>query len=42
LENTTKQQVKWLMASVGSPPLRQAAPTLGVMPESPTDNIVKI
>ena len=28
LENTTKQQVKWLVASAGSPPLRQAATTL--------------
>jgi hypothetical protein len=27
-----KQQVKWLVASVGSPPLRQAATTLYVMP----------
>ena len=25
LESTTKQQIKWLVASVGSPPLRQAA-----------------
>ncbi|MDR0205977.1 MAG: hypothetical protein LBI45_01790 [Bacteroidales bacterium] len=24
-----KQQVKWLVASTGSPPLRQAATTLG-------------
>jgi len=28
LESTTKQRVKWLVASVGSPPLRQAAATL--------------
>jgi len=28
LENAAKQQVKWLVASVGSPPLRQAATTL--------------
>ena len=28
LENTIKQQVTWLVASVGSPPLRQAATTL--------------
>jgi len=28
LENTNKQQVKWLVANVGSPPLRQAATTL--------------
>jgi len=28
LESTTKQQVKWLVASAGSPPLRQAATTL--------------
>jgi len=27
-ESTTKQQVTWLVASVGSPPLRQAATTL--------------
>jgi hypothetical protein len=26
-----KQQVKWLVASVGSPPLRQAATTLEAM-----------
>jgi len=29
LESTTEQQVTWLVASVGSPPLRQAADTLG-------------
>jgi len=28
LKSVTKQQVKWLVASVGSPPLRQAATTL--------------
>jgi uncharacterized protein YjhX (UPF0386 family) len=28
LDSVTKQQVKWLVASVGSPPLRQAASTL--------------
>jgi hypothetical protein len=31
LNSATKQQVKWLVASAGSPPLRQAAATLGVM-----------
>jgi len=31
LESTTKQQVKWLVASAGSPPLRQAAATLNAM-----------
>jgi len=25
LESATKQQFKWLVASIGSPPLRQAA-----------------
>ena len=29
LESVTKQQVTWLVASVGSPQLRQAATTLG-------------
>ena len=29
LESITKQQVKWLVASAGSPPLRQTATTLG-------------
>jgi len=28
LDSVTEQQVKWLAASVGSPPLRQAATTL--------------
>jgi len=32
LESATKQQVKWLVASAGSPPLRQAATTLAAMP----------
>jgi len=28
LDSATEQQVKWLVASAGSPPLRQAATTL--------------
>jgi len=28
LESVAKQQVTWLVASIGSPPLRQAATTL--------------
>jgi hypothetical protein len=31
-DNVTEQQVKWLVASAGSPPLRQAVTTLYVMP----------
>ena len=31
LESVAKQQVMWLVASAGSPPLRQAATTLYVM-----------
>ena len=31
LESATKQQVTWLVASVGSPPLRQAAIPLSVI-----------
>jgi hypothetical protein len=34
LDNVTEQQVKWLVASAGSPPLRQAATTLPAMWES--------
>ena len=36
LKVCTPQEVQW------KPPLRQAAATLGVMPESAADNIVKI
>jgi len=32
LDSTTKQQVKLLVASIGSPPLRKAATTLQAMP----------
>jgi hypothetical protein len=31
LDNVTKQQVKWFVASAGSPPLRQAATTLATI-----------
>jgi len=39
-KSTTKQQIKWLVASVCSPPLRQAADTLGARLKVHSDKIL--
>jgi len=44
LENATKQQIIWLVASAGSPPLRQAAGRCtqgGNVPADTTENKVE-